>query len=680
MKRKLSKLGMLGILSVFVLTGCSSDSQNDTKTTPQSTVAPTQTVAPTETVTPSQEAPPAVNLTKVEKVDYLSEQNQIDENLKAELASGYTFEDPMVIVNPYMNSPLTAMVIFTTEEETTVEVTVKGKDEKNNVGYKFDASKEHMLPIYGLYSGDTTEVVLTLSDNRTTTLEIETEKIDTKLHEAEVTVIEEDQVDFSMFTFVSVLQADGGGYGAAAYDNAGDVRWLLKGLESANPIKRAKNGNMIVASSRLVEPFYYQSGLLEIDLIGKVYNDYIVPGGFHHDFVELGNGNILLCGDRPDFSTVEDYVVEIDRNTGEVVYELDLKTIFDPTDGGSINRSDKDWFHNNTVDYDEVTDTIILSGRHIDAVVAIDKTKKELKWILGNPEGWKNVDESKFFTPIDPDGTFEWSYAQHESVFVEGGDIIMFDNGAGRTKEGSETPEVTGDDVYSRAVRYEIDTDNMTVKQVWQYGKERGGEWYSVNVSGVQYLGEDDYWITSGAVRYDSEKDTYDVPYTFMGSSLVTACYYSQVKDNKLVYEMKFDGFSFRTRRMSLYPEKFNFDINFKGEYKGSLGIKATTEIDPAFSQEEAVKADFDVKFDQNVERFVVNGTWKETGEDAQVILKDETGETIAYKIEIGNKFGDAETVNYRAWISPDSLEGKTYQIYLFNLGVTYDTEHQVEF
>lgn len=33
----------------------------------------------------------------------------------------------------------------------------------------------------------------------------------------------------------------------------------------------------------------------------------------HHDFQELPDGNLLVAGDSPDLSTVEDYVVEIDR-------------------------------------------------------------------------------------------------------------------------------------------------------------------------------------------------------------------------------------------------------------------------------------------------------------------------------------------------------------------------------
>ena len=63
--------------------------------------------------------------------------------------------------------------------------------------------------------------------------------------------------------------------------------------------------------------------------------------------------------DSPDLSSVEDYVVEIDRATGEVVWELDMKDLLDVEDGQSASMDcdgsdeESDWFHNNGLWYDE---------------------------------------------------------------------------------------------------------------------------------------------------------------------------------------------------------------------------------------------------------------------------------------------------------------------------------------
>ncbi len=40
---------------------------------------------------------------------------------------------------------------------------------------------------------------------------------------------------------------------------------------------------------------------------------------------------------------------------------------------------------------------------------------------------------------------------------------------------------------YSRAVIYRIDQKKMTIEQVWEYGKERGFEWYSPITSVTEY-------------------------------------------------------------------------------------------------------------------------------------------------------------------------------------------------
>jgi arylsulfate sulfotransferase len=61
--------------------------------------------------------------------------------------------------------------------------------------------------------------------------------------------------------------------------------------------------------------------------------------------------------------------------------------------------------------------------------------------------------------------------------------IFVFDNGLQR--------DFTGDPgLFSRGVEYEIDEESMTVRQTWQYGEERGAEYFSSIISNVDYLPE----------------------------------------------------------------------------------------------------------------------------------------------------------------------------------------------
>jgi hypothetical protein len=92
----------------------------------------------------------------------LKKQNEMDDKIKSlSKDGGYTFEDPLIIKSPYLNK-LAAVVIFNTKEETKVEVKIN--DVHKTV---MEKSKEHIIPIYGLYGGATNIISLTLDDGTT---------------------------------------------------------------------------------------------------------------------------------------------------------------------------------------------------------------------------------------------------------------------------------------------------------------------------------------------------------------------------------------------------------------------------------------------------------------------------------------------------------------------------------
>ena len=116
------------------------------------------------------------------------------------------------------------------------------------------------------------------------------------------------------------------------------------------------------------------SGLVEIDLMGKIYYEYSMPGGYHHDVYEMDNGNLLVASNDFEDGTVEDYIVLINRENGNIIKSWDLKDILPTTYGLNEMATDYDWFHNNSVWYDKNTNSITLSGRHQDAVINIEMT------------------------------------------------------------------------------------------------------------------------------------------------------------------------------------------------------------------------------------------------------------------------------------------------------------------
>lgn len=77
--------------------------------------------------------------------------------------------------------------------------------------------------------------------------------------------------------------------------------------------------------------------------------------------------------------------------------------------------------------------------------------------------------------------------------------MSVFDNGDSRGMEQPAMPSMK----YSRAVIYKIDQKAMTVQQIWEYGKERGNEWFSPVTSLTEYQPDKDsilvYSATAGA-------------------------------------------------------------------------------------------------------------------------------------------------------------------------------------
>ena len=283
-----------------------------------------------------------------------------------------------------------------------------------------------------------------------------------------------------------------------AYDVNGDVRWYLD-ERAIWEINRLKNGHLLVSTERLVNAPYYSTGLYEMDMLGKIYTEYSLPGGYHHDYFEMENGNLLVASDDfdNDYGTVEDYVVELDRQTGNIVKTIDLKDILNMEDGKSENWISYDWFHNNSVWYDKKTNSITLSGRHQDAVINIDYDTLELNWILGDSTNWSEEYQKYFFKPV---GDTEWQWSQHAAMILPNGNVFVFDNGNNKSKNKDEY--VAAENSYSRGVIYKIDTENMTAEQVFEYGKERGNDFYSPYISDVDYLDDNHYIVHSGGISY----------------------------------------------------------------------------------------------------------------------------------------------------------------------------------
>ncbi len=91
-------------------------------------------------------------------------------------SKGYTFDNPKVLLNPYKVSPLTALVMFETENDCSVKITIKGKDDLTTYTNTFSKAKSHYIPVYGLYADYENKVILECGTNKKE-LTIKTDKL-----------------------------------------------------------------------------------------------------------------------------------------------------------------------------------------------------------------------------------------------------------------------------------------------------------------------------------------------------------------------------------------------------------------------------------------------------------------------------------------------------------------------
>lgn len=325
-----------------------------------------------------------------------------------------------------------------------------------------------------------------------------------------------------------------------AFDHEGEVVWYYRLPEPAGAICRSPRGGFgLIHGAR-------PNGLREIDLLGRPEIQYRAVGlgvaagegeiavdadTFHHDLSYLPNGHFLMLS--TEVRTIRDYPVDAhnprrtaDANVvGDVVLELKpdgtvagrwpLLDLLDPIriGFGSLDRfwdlraypfhfgGTRDWSHCNSVVYDEVDDALIVCLRHQDAVVKFDRRTSKVRWILGDPSGWRGELANKVLRPV---GKLEWPYHAHGVKFrSEAGRLLLFDNGNCRSLPPRRPQPASSS--YSRAVEFEIDEQAGTVREVWSYGGRTGPRFFSAFVGDADWLPEtNNVLVTDGGRLEDS--------------------------------------------------------------------------------------------------------------------------------------------------------------------------------
>lgn len=477
------------------------------------------------------------------------------------------------IHNPNGKTPLSGELVLNAALPGKLSFKIPHKDEDGEVfGFQFKAGATGFrVPILGLFYNHQNQIILEFRDEENLylrdTIVVGIGQRPNYLPSIIVDIYDPNKTEPGMH-FVSFR----GRVPSTPFilDNSGEYRYVLDfssdpelaGLNYDVGMERLKNGNYYFGN--WPSPLLY-----EMDVLGHILSKWnIGPFEFHHNVQEKEDGNLLATVSRYDMHSsgrraIEDWIIEIDRNTGSLIHSWDLKKSLNDARqvmGWYEWQDIVDWAHANAVIHDPRDNTIIVSCR-TQALVKLDYSNRPV-WILGNHKAWgKNgygEELDKFLLqPLDKSGNaiddqlllqgekshpeFEWPWYQHAPLLMDNGHIMLFDNGANRNFAGFGE--------YSRAVEYEIDESSMTVQQIWQYGKERGRSCFSAIVSDVDILEQSGnvYFCPGSRVNNDGGN---------FGGKIVEVSY----PDKNVVFEMRInapDIVFHRAEKMALYPDQY---------------------------------------------------------------------------------------------------------------------------
>lgn len=269
-----------------------------------------------------------------------------------------------------------------------------------------------------------------------------------------------DLIPFPEFTTASVFMVDAGG----------TTRWHYGGPSTMNPGPEGVYTAVHLRDDGSVMYLHNHTMWIRDELsepVLELTDDMLGVLGLHHELIQLPNNNYMALSfafEDVDYgkdgvkTTAGDVIVEFTPE-GEVVWtwnafdHLDPKRIVEPFATAILIHpitleQTYDWTHGNAIVHDPENDTLLLSLRHQDWVLAIDHKTGEVLWKLGNDGDFTLEGATKFF------------HHQHAPEWQTDGSLLIYDNGVG-------DPDLAPSEIESRVRRYELDHATKTATLVW---------------------------------------------------------------------------------------------------------------------------------------------------------------------------------------------------------------------
>ena len=441
----------------------------------------------------------------------------------------YTFQNILMVINPYQTNTNSLYVYFETSTPSKLRYTVHvNKDnirDYTNTLYTEDGyTTTHEYLLTGLIPDTVNHITLELINENgdvtnTKSVDIQTGSLlSNKKAQLEKTEGEsEEKLSNGLY---AVLGNDSNKtYFLCLYDNDGVIR-------SEIPLTGYRADRLLFQDDLL----YMSVGMNQIialNRLGQVERVYSLGNyEMHHDYVFGKDGTLLILADEKDADTVEDLVLSLDLETGDVEKLIDLKDLF-----GSYmelttlpeDQDQLDWMHINSLQYDEETESVLLSSRETSTIIKLNDIYEEptIDYLIGAESFWEGTEfQDQLLTKI---GDFTLQSGQHSITLVKDEKlsdeeyyIYLYNNnyGVSTTKPdynwvenypgiGTEREAKEKDTITSQYYKYLVNEKERTFELVDQFQVD-----YSGIVSSVQDINGNtvvDSGMTSTFTEYDPD-------------------------------------------------------------------------------------------------------------------------------------------------------------------------------
>lgn len=606
--------------------------------------------------------------TILNNIDEFKEQKKKMDDILTEYKKGnFNIDNPLLYIDPFNCSPQTALLLFKTKNKENITLTIKGKHGDDLIR-KFASSTDHIIPVYGLYGKYNNQVIIETESGSKKTIEINIEK---EFAQPKMDVLK-NEVKNSNGEFYFATSSLGAS--SIAYDNYGEVRWgLNRGYTKG--MTMLQNGHILLSNDKTGPNVTSTSGIVEIDMLGYIIHEYEISGGYHHDAYELENGNLIVLTTNENNKTIADYVVELDRKTGNIVKSWNLNEIVSKIDANLIKDNQITWGTVSSITYDQKNDALIMSLKNLNSIISIGYTTSNINWILGESRFWSSKFEPYLIKGVKDE--FIYPLGAHSVNVLSDGSISIFNNGYDAYLE-EEVPCNTLKNNSSYAVIYQIDVNSHEASISYKFG---GNEYFSYTLSSYT-PSTNNHFIFNSGWHFNNKVNFEDNSCTQFSNDLYDSYIIDFDEQKNETVKLHIDESKFEVIKADIYNlENVSVkpkSVNIIDNYQTTRGVFTST-IKP--DEPEILSESDALKYQTNETNFItfslINKRLKLLGnipDNMEFKVTLITGNGKAYRYTLKSK--DKEKKEY---IDISSLESGRYYIYVNLDNYIYNTTQYID-